>query len=77
MSNKIVELIPAYHIEDAIDPSGAGDAFMGGFSVALTEGKDVLDAVKYGNLIGGLSTRKHGAMPSMPTPEEVHEFLII
>lgn len=75
LSNKTVELIPAYHIEDAVDPSGAGDAFMGGFSVALTEGKDVLDAVRYGNLIGGLSTRKHGAMPAMPSTEEAHEFL--
>ena len=46
LSNKIVELIPAYHIDDAVDPSGAGDAFMGGFSVALTEGKEVLEAVK-------------------------------
>ncbi len=31
--------IPAFRIDDAIDPSGAGDAFMGGLAIALAEGK--------------------------------------
>ena len=75
LSKTMVKLIPAYFIEDAIDPSGAGDAFMGGFSVALTEGRDVLEAIKFGNLIGGLSTRKYGAMPAMPSSEDAREFI--
>ena len=70
-----VDFVPAYKIDDAVDPSGAGDAFMSGLAVALTKGMDLKDATKYGNLIGGLSTRKQGAMPSMPSLQEIENFL--
>ena len=70
-----VDFVPAYNIKDAVDPSGAGDAFMGGLAVALAKGMDLKDATKYGNLIGGLSTRKQGAMPSLPSLQEVENYL--
>jgi len=70
-----VDFVPAYKIDDAVDPSGAGDAFMGGLSIALAEGKDLKEATKYGNLIGGISTRKQGAMPSLPSLQEVDNYL--
>ncbi len=70
-----VGFVPAYKIDDAVDPSGAGDAFMGGLAVALAKGMGLKDATKYGNLIGGLSTRKQGAMPSLPSLQEVENYL--
>jgi ribokinase len=70
-----VDVIPSYEIEDAVDPSGAGDAFMGGLAVGLSKGMPLKKAIKFGNLIGGISTRKPGAMPSMPSLDEVEEFL--
>jgi ribokinase len=67
--------IPAFPIADAVDPSGAGDAFMGGLATALAEGQLLFDAARYANACGGLSTRKPGAMPSMPDRNEVDSFI--
>jgi len=66
--------VEGIRVEDAVDPTGAGDAFMGGLAVALAQGKSLEDATRYANIIGALSTRKSGAMPSMPTTVEVEAF---
>lgn len=63
--------VEGVRVDDSIDSSGAGDAFMGGLSVALAEGKSLLDSVRYANVVGALSTRRRGAMPSMPGRAEV------
>ncbi len=62
-------------VEDAVDPTGAGDAFMGGLGVALARGESLEDATRYANYVGALSTRKPGAMPSMPGASEVDDFI--
>lgn len=59
---------------DAFDTTGAGDAFMAGLAVALAEGKTLEEAARFGNLAGALSTMKPGAMPSLPTRDEVEAF---
>ncbi len=68
--------IPAFKIPDAIDPSGAGDAFMGGLAIALAEGLPLEEAARFGNASGALSTRKQGAMPAMVTRQELNAFLL-
>ena len=35
-----------------LEPTGAGDAFNGGFAVALSRGMDPVDAVRYGTTLG-------------------------
>jgi len=67
--------IPAFSIPDAVDPSGAGDAFMGGLAIALAEGRTLEEATQFGNASGALSTRKHGAMPAMVSRQELDTFL--
>lgn len=67
--------IPAFSIADAIDPSGAGDAFMGGLAIALAEDRTLEQAARFGNASGALSTRKQGAMPAMVTRQELDAFL--
>jgi len=59
---------------DTLDTSGAGDAFMAGLAVALGEGRSLQEATRFGNIVGALSTKKPGAMPSLPTRAEVEEF---
>ena len=54
---------------------GAGDAFCGGFLAALGEGRDVFEAVEFGNVVGNLAVRKIGTSPAMPTREEIDAFL--
>jgi ribokinase len=59
---------------DAVDTTGAGDAFTAGLAVALAEGKTLEQATRFANLAGALSTTKPGAMPSLPTRDEVEAF---
>ena len=58
----------------AVDTTGAGDAFNGGFSFALLKGKKIKDCLKLANKIAGLSTTKLGAGDSMPTLKELNKF---
>lgn len=67
-------IIPAYQV-NAIDTTGAGDAFNGGLIVALAEGKDLLDAARFANAVGALSVQRIGTTPSMPTRGEIDAFL--
>lgn len=56
---------------DVVDTTGAGDAFNGGFVMALAEGKDIFEAARYGNVTGALSVTKKGTAPAMPYREEI------
>jgi ribokinase len=67
--------VEGIRVEDAVDPTGAGDAFMGGLGVALARGESLEDATRYANYVGALSTRKPGAMPSMPATSDVDAFI--
>ncbi len=64
------ELLPRLNV-NAIDTTGAGDAFNGGFVMALSEGKDLFTALRYGNATGALSVTKLGTAPAMPTRAEI------
>jgi len=68
------ELFPCLPVK-TVDTTGAGDAFNGGFVTALAEGKDLFEALRFGNAVGSLSTTKLGTAPSMPQRKEVDEAL--
>ena len=55
----------------AVDTTGAGDAFNGGFAMALAEGTDVFEAARWGNCTGALSVTKQGTAPAMPRRVEI------
>lgn len=57
------ELIPAFKV-DAIDTTGAGDAFIGSFAVFLGEGLTEKEALSRSNLYAALSTRNVGTQKS-------------
>ena len=56
----------------AIDTTGAGDAFNGGFTLALLKGKKIKECLEFANKVAGLSTTKLGAGDSMPTLNELN-----
>lgn len=58
-----------------VDTVAAGDAFVGAFSVALTERRSTLDAAKWGNAAGALAVTESGAQPSLPLRARVKEFM--
>jgi ribokinase len=56
---------------DAVDTTGAGDAFNGALSVALAEGKALDEACAFANAAAAISTTRPGTAASMPTRDEV------
>ena len=69
-------LVPAFNAGKVVETTGAGDAFNGGFAVALSEGKSPLDAVKFGCATASISVTRAGTAPSMPVREEVERILL-
>lgn len=67
--------VPVVSAGKAVDTTGAGDAFNGGFAVALTEGRDVVDAVRFGCATAGISVTRIGAAASAPTRAEIDALL--
>jgi ribokinase len=56
---------------DAVDTTGAGDAFTGALAAGLAEGMRLPDAARLGVAAAAICVEGHGAMPSMPTREQV------
>jgi ribokinase len=61
---------PAYKVK-AVDTTAAGDAFCGAFTTAISENKPVEYALKFASAAGGLAATKAGAVPSLPTQQEI------
>lgn len=67
--------VPALSAGPVVETTGAGDAFNGGFAVALAEGRDVVEAVRFGCATAGISVTRPGAARSMPTRAEIDALL--
>jgi ribokinase len=67
--------VPVISAGPVVETTGAGDAFNGGFAVALSEGRDVVDAVRFGCATAGISVTRPGTAPAMPTRAEIDALL--
>jgi ribokinase len=56
---------------DAIDTTGAGDAFNGALAVGLALGASLPDAVRMAIVAGALACTRRGVVPSLPTAAEL------
>ncbi|WP_114571959.1 ribokinase [Exiguobacterium flavidum] len=65
----------ASHRVDAIDTTGAGDAFIGAFSNEYVKTGDILRALKAATAFAALSVTKRGTQSSYPTAAEVEDFI--
>ncbi len=63
--------VPAVSCGPAIDTTGAGDAFVGGFSAALSRGAGPLQAVRFGCATAGIAVTRRGTAPAMPMLSEI------
>ncbi|WP_055047300.1 ribokinase [Devosia sp. A16] len=68
-------MVPAFKVPKVVETTGAGDAFNGGFAVALAEGQSPVEAIRFGCATAGLSVQKPGTAPSMPTRAEIEAML--
>jgi ribokinase len=73
-SDNSIKKFPAYAVT-AIDTTGAGDAFNGGFATGLARYGDIVEAIRYGSAVSALSVTRRGTSKSLPTEEEVLEFI--
>lgn len=60
---------------DAVDPTGAGDAFIGALAVSLGEGRSLTDAVRRASAVAALSVTRVGTQVSFPGRQEADTFL--
>ncbi|WP_301107470.1 ribokinase [Sporosarcina sp.] len=66
--------VPSFSVE-AVDTTGAGDAFSGGLAHSLAAGISLKDSIRYASAVAALCVTKWGTAPAMPTKEEVEQFL--
>lgn len=67
--------IPAMNAGPVVETTGAGDAFNGGFAVALSEGRSPEEAVRFGCATAAISVTRAGAAPSMPLRQDINALL--
>jgi fructokinase len=65
---------PAFEV-NAIDTTGAGDAFVAGLIHQLGTSKPAPEIVRYAAAAGALTTLKPGAIDAQPTDAEIRQFL--
>jgi 5-dehydro-2-deoxygluconokinase len=66
--------VPGYPVQ-IYNTLGAGDAFAGGFIYGWVRGWGLYQASRLGNAAGAIVVTRHACANSMPTMEEVEEFV--
>ena len=61
--------IPAAPVQ-AVDTTGAGDAFIGALAVGLARGEPLPAAARLASQVGAFAATGHGAQPSYPSAED-------
>ncbi len=69
-----IQSMPAFKI-DAVDTTGAGDAFHGGFVAALIERNQIPACVRFASAVAALKCRRLGARAGLPSRDEAETFL--
>ena len=68
------EIVPGHAVE-AVDATGAGDAFTGALLAELARGRTLGEAARFANAAAALSTLGYGAIAPLPLREAVSAFM--
>jgi ribokinase len=68
--------VPAPRV-DAVDTTGAGDAFCGSLAAGIADGLGLVDAARRAVRVASLSTMRRGALESFPSADEIDESLAV
>jgi sulfofructose kinase len=74
LDGRTLRRLPVFKIA-AVDTLGAGDAFHGGFVLALAEGRNEIEAMRFGAAVAGIKCSRVGGSAGAPTRPEVEAFL--
>ena len=66
-----IRYIPCVRMHHVADPTAAGDSFVGALSVGLSAGLTQEQALAFASHTAAITVSRMGAMPSLPTLEEV------
>jgi ribokinase len=66
--------VPSLKVK-AVETTGAGDAFNGGFATAIAEGKDPETALQFATCTAAISVTRLGSAPSMPYRHEILDLM--
>jgi adenosine kinase len=66
-------LVKSFKVKRMIDPTGAGDAWRGGFIAGLLMGNLVEDCLKLGNVMASFAIEKYGTVNHRPTKKEIEK----
>ena len=75
-SEGVEEIVPTLKVE-AVDSTGAGDAFTGCFVKNIAQGKTILDSMKLASKYAALSVTRKGTQDSYLTEEEFEKFFAV
>lgn len=55
-----------------VDTTAAGDSFTGAFALALSEGKECREAIRFGQMVSAIVVTRKGAQTSIPSRKELN-----
>ncbi len=70
----MTQRLPSFHVTP-VDTTGAGDAFCGSLAASLAAGHELNDACLRALAGGALATTTHGAVPSLPSQDEIESLI--
>jgi len=65
--------VAGYKVKKVVDPTGAGDAWRGGFVAGLVEGKKIKESLKLGNALASFAVEVYGTTNHHPSKKEIEK----
>ncbi|MFJ6216843.1 ribokinase [Streptomyces sp. NPDC092296] len=70
-----VTTVPPYPAGTVVDTTGAGDSFTAALAVALAEGRDLDQAVRFAAAAGAHTVTIAGVVPALPTRDQLNAWI--
>ncbi len=67
--------VGSWKVKKVVDPTGAGDAWRGGFVAGLVKGLPIKDCLKLGNVMASFAIEKYGTVNHKPLRKDIEKRL--
>lgn len=65
--------IKSYKVKKIVDPTGAGDAWRGGFTAGILEGKSIAESLRLGNALASFAIENYGTVNHRPNKKDIYK----